>query len=188
MKGTVVQLENLVSRPELNGRRGYIVKPIKGGRCMVNVGEDTLSIKTENLYKVHCLGVPREYRITHETETPKQVFLGVLSQTSSDKFYVAHAQDGQNRHAFFLINVKFFEMAIEKMTTEPLFRVYAMSRSQEGSKILFDQCCAHVPDDLSYPWFVDFTTNQFMELVSRFQSEAYDAKALKKMNLVDIFP
>lgn len=187
MKGVVVEIANLKNATHLNGQRGFITKvvsttPLKYSIC---INDQLYKVKNEKTTKVYCLGIPKEYKISDDRSDPLQFFLGTLSQTKSKLFYAFPKVDG-HKMSIVLINIKFFDMALQKMTTEPLLRVYITNKShhEDDCKIVFDQCCTNPPQDMSYPWFVDLSSSQFLELVSRFES-VDDEKELKNLNLHD---
>jgi hypothetical protein len=86
-----------------------------------------------------------------------------------------------------LINTLFFEKMFEKITTEPLVRVYCSCHSHKNTEvnILFDVCCFNPVKDMSAPWYVDLSSDKFLELMSRFQDQEFDPKQLKQLNLND---
>ena len=186
MKGVVVELIDLKQYAHLNHKRGFIVSvqsetPLK---YEVNVENKTYCIKNENLKKVYCLGLPKEFRVINNQMNVKELFLGTIAHIKSSSFYVIPQQIDAYT-SIFIINNAFFEMAYEKMATEPLLRIYSTTKSaKDSTSIIFDQCCAHVPTDLSYPWFVDLDANQLMSLISRFES-IKDENTLKQLNMND---
>lgn len=184
MKGIVFEVAGLNRRADLNGKRGFIeaAREHASLKYIVNIDEQYLIIPIANLTKVYCLGLPVEYWKCEKTD--KMTMLSsVLNQVSSLHFYV-FVKHSQPYTLALIVNTKFFEMALEKMSTEPLLRIYCTTKSQTQTNIIFDQCCAHVPSDLLQPWFVDLSSNDFLCKVSRFQY-CKDANTLKCLNLYD---
>ena len=195
MRGVVVEIQGLKNKTEWNGKRGYIQEIIndKPVKYKINVDNTELGVSNDYLHKVYCLGLPCEYWITRECDE-QTLLVQMLNEVDSTKFYVFVESDSRFTTAF-LFNVCFFEMALDKMGTEPLLRVYGMKKSQTETKIVFDQRCVNVIDDLSKPWFVDLTSQRFLELVSRFDTDdcgnfenCENAHALRNQNFRDFVP
>lgn len=182
MKGVVVQIVDFACRYDLQNKRGYIEELYTKSPLTykVNIDQETLVIPNENLFKVYCLGIPMEYWKCEKC-SKKEMIHAMLSQINSTVFYVFVKEEGKWSTAF-LINAKWFDIACEKMSTEPLLRIYTTTQSQSQG-LLFDQCCAQV-SDVSKPWFIDLHPNRLFELISRFQS-VDDEKQLKVMNAHD---
>ena len=110
-----------------------------------------------------------------------------LHSIQSDKFYLLTRQDG-GESVFFTINIRFFTIAFNKMSTEPLLRIYItnMSQNDPSSKIIFDQVCANVTDDMNSLWFVDLSSEQFMTLYARFENSDLSESQLKDLNKQDL--
>ena len=191
MKGVVFEVCGLTNKMylHLNGKRGFIqnVKSREPLKYVVNIdGDTTIVIKNENILKVYCLGIPKEYRLSDDKTDMFEFFLATISQTKSVSFYVFLKKD-ENKKSVFLVNTKFFNMALEKMTTEPLLRIYSTNKSHDdkNAAIIFDQCCKDPPTDMSYPWFIDLPSTQLLQLVSRFDS-IQDENELKQLNIHDV--
>ena len=184
MKGVVVELYGLKNRTELNGRRGYINRVLSTDplKYQVNVDEKQVKIDNHFVNKVYCLGFPQEYWKTKQM-SKNDLLMHCLQSVNTDVFYIFVEQNGEYSTAF-IVNYKILEMAMEKMTTEPLLRIYAMKKSQDEVKLVFDQCCANVPDDLSKPWFTDLSTSRFLTILSRYES-CKDSTTLKNLNYED---
>ena len=184
MVGVVVQICGLVNKIELNEKRGFVQKrvscdPVKYSIC---IADKTMIIANQNLIKVYCLGIPKEYYSFVENNK-MNVLLSVLDQIDSSKFYVFVKSQGQTTTVF-IVNISFFEMAFNKMTTEPLLRIYAADTSQNTSNILFSQQCLYPCKNMQNAWFIDLSSDFLLTLVSRFQDEL-DNSTLRKMNLQD---
>lgn len=191
MKGVVFEVYGLTNKKylHLNGRRGIIqnIKSKDPLKYVVTIDDDTtIVIKNENILKVYCLGIPKEYRLGDQETELFQFFLATLSQTKSVSFYVFVKKENDKKSVF-LVNTKFFNMALEKMTTEPLLRIYSTSTSHtdDNAAIIFDQCCKNPSTDMSYPWFIDLSSTQLLQLISRFES-IEDENELKKLNIHDV--
>ena len=186
MKGVVVEITNLKSTKHLNGRRGFISKISQKNPLIftVDIDDEQHEIENKNLLKVYCLGIPCEYKLSDDNDCFK-FFLATLTLTNSSNFYVFAKHYG-TKSSLFLVNIKFFDTVLQRMTTEPLLRIYGMKKSQNDKdcKILFNQYCIDPPNDMSYPWYVDLTTSKFLELVARFEN-IKDEKQLKNMNIQD---
>ena len=185
MVGVVVQINGLVKRTELNERRGFIQKKVSSSPLKYSVAMDDkiITISNENLIKVYCLGIPKEYYKLVPEEDKVKAVISVLQQIDSSKFYV-FVKKQEESTTIFLVNTIFFEMAVNKMQTEPLLRIYAANTSQNTSNILFSQQCIHPCKDMQNAWFVDLTSNFLLTLVSRFQ-EDLDKSTLRNMNIHD---
>jgi hypothetical protein len=184
MKGVVFEVNGLTRRTDLNGKRGFIESVYKQPQLKYKVNIDDQSLIIANMYltKVFCLGLPVEYWKCEKTDM-MTMLSSVLNQVSSLNFYV-FVKCVKPYTLALIVNTKFFGIALEKMSTEPLLRLYATTKSQNDTKIIFNQSCIHVPQDLSRPWFVDLSSNEFLSKVSRFQA-CDDEKTLKALNLQD---
>lgn len=185
MQGCVVEAFDLRNATHLNGKRGIIQRLVNKEplKYVVSFDDNSCIIKNENLLKVYCLGVPKEYRVCDSTTLPLDLLLATLSQTKSDSFYVFLRTWGTGSSVF-IINSNFFEMAMDKMTTEPLLRIYSTCKSHNDSSVCFDQYCMHPPENMAYPWYFDLSSHQLLQLVSRYESEV-DENEMKKMNIYD---
>tara|TARA_B100000482_G_scaffold192300_1_gene179901 strand:+ start:2477 stop:3046 length:570 start_codon:yes stop_codon:yes gene_type:complete len=184
MKGVVVELYGLKNRSELNGQRGYINKVVSRDplKYEVNVNEKQVKVCNNYLLKVYCLGFPCEYWTT-ERMNKNDMLMKYLNSVKNNVFYV-FVESNDTHSTAFIVNYKILEMAMEKMTTEPLLRIYGMQKSQEEVKLVFDQCCANVPDDLSNPWFTDLSTSRLLNILSRYEL-CKDSINLKNLNFED---
>jgi len=184
MKGVVVELYGLRNRSELNGTRGFINKILSSNPLcyQVHVGEKKIKIDNTFLHKVYCLGFPCEYWKT-EHMNKQDLLINCFQTFKTDVFYI-FVESNETHSTAFIVNYKILETALEKMTTEPLLRIYGMKKSQKEVKLVFDQCCVHVPDDLSKPWFTDLSSSRLLNILSRFEY-CKDAVQLKNMNYED---
>jgi len=187
MKGVVCEVAGLTRRKELNGKRGYIQKSVEKSpdlKYVVNIDDMDVIMSNKHMHKVYCLGLPCEYYKCEKNTDNKVMLHTVLSQVCSTEFYV-FVRSNRDYTMALIVNIAFFEIALHKMTTEPLLRIYATSKSQNETKIIFDQVCVHPPcDHVSKPWYVDLSSNEFLDMLSRFQS-CNDAKQLRALNLQD---
>tara|TARA_B110000008_G_C16797957_1_gene495433 strand:- start:146 stop:724 length:579 start_codon:yes stop_codon:yes gene_type:complete len=184
MKGVVVELNNLNSKKELNGKRGYIktISATDAQKYYVNLDDVCVKIDNKFLNKVYCLGIPKEY--WYSTTTTSEIWKqDVIYSVNSSVFYVFFSTI-ESKTTYFLVNYKVLMNAFEKITTEPLLRIYGMTTSQKDTNIVFDQCCINM--DVSVPWFVDLSSNLFLELISRYESFGNDQEALRRMNINDV--
>ena len=188
MKGVVVELdfENTQHKyTDFNGKRGFIEKIVHKNplKYLVHIDNGSkLKIDNTFLKKVYCLGFPCEYWMT-EKSTTEDLLIKTLSSIKTDVFYV-FAQSYELYTTVFIVNYKILEIACENMTTEPLLRIYGMKKKQEEVKLIFDQCCANLPDDLTKPWFTDLSSNFFLNIISRYQS-CEDPLILRNSNFHD---
>ena len=184
MKGVVFEVNGLTRRTDLNGKRGFIESVYEQAplKYKVNIDDKSLILANRYLTKVYCIGLPVEYWKCEKTDM-MTMLSSVLNQVSSSDFYV-FVKHVEPHTLALIVNTKFLNIALAKMSTEPLLRIYGTTRSQNDTKIIFDQCCVHVPQDLSRPWFVDLSSNDFLSKVSRFQA-CDDAKTLKALNIQD---
>jgi len=181
MKGTVVEIRNFDE--VYNTRRGYIANECDSSNLKVNIDNECVQIPKDNLYKVYCIGLPKEYIAFTTRKEYDLVLKDALQQIKSKFFYLLVMQNSLGT-SIITINIKFFELMFNQMTTEPLVRVYCTSKSQSNTKIQFGQCCVHVPEDMTKPWFKDLSSEKFMNLLSRFQN-IHNEECLKKLNLLD---
>lgn len=189
MKGVVVEIHDLKNATHLNGKRGFICEMLQKNplKFSVQLDDQLLKIKNEKLLKVHCLGIPREYKFSDDSDDNDEFkfLLATLSQTNSCKFYVLSKQCG-NKTTVFLVNTKFFKMAFDKMQTEPLLRIYITNKSHNDPKckLMFEKACIDPIDDMSFPWYVDLNSSHLLELIARFDMITDETK-LKNMNIHD---
>lgn len=194
MQGTIVQLTNLKTNTHLNGIRGKVIRLGKKYKTLcVKIHDDTIiKVSTNNCFKVYCVGLPKEYRSYHDSNSViswQHFFLLALQSIDSSKFYVVPLEDDE-KHAVLIINVQFFHIITEKMNTpEPYVRFYTTTHSQNDSNILFGQKCIDNPSD-GYPWFYDMSHDMFTNLVYRFCSIELDNDSVteneyKKANIKD---
>tara|TARA_B100001741_G_scaffold210714_1_gene174347 strand:- start:9029 stop:9595 length:567 start_codon:yes stop_codon:yes gene_type:complete len=184
MKGVVFEVNGLSRRTDLNGKRGYVQRVYEENlsKYIVTIDEESLILAKKYMMKVYCLGLPVEYWKCEKVD--KMTMLsGILNQVSSLDFYV-FVEHVKPYTLALIVNIKFFELAFHKMSTEPLLRLYCTMKSQNETSIIFDRCCVHVPSDLSRPWFLDLSSNDFLSKVSRFDA-CNDVQILKKLNLQD---
>jgi hypothetical protein len=111
-----------------------------------------------------------------------KVLLSALHQIDSSKFYV-FVKNRNEITTTFLVNIRFFEMAINNMQTKPLLRIYAADTSHDTSSILFSQHCLHPCKNMDNSWFI-LTSDFLLTLASRF-SEDLDKSILRNMNIHD---
>ena len=112
-----------------------------------------------------------------------KVLISALQLVDSSKFYIfVKTQDEST--TVFIVNTHFFEMAVEKIQTEPLLRIYAANTSQKSSNILFSQQCLYPCENMQKVWFIDITSDFLLTLVSRFR-ENLDKNTLRNMNVHD---
>ena len=183
--GHCVELVGLQSSFHHNNKRGLIFAKDKDRwKVELTTGEIVMA-KIKNLAKVYCLGIPNECRHSSEFLDPSLLRM-VLQNIDSRKFYIFVQKT--TGVVFIQVNVQFFKMAVDKMTTtDHLLRIYTTSISQNdlNAKIIFEERCIHVTEDLSKPWFVDLSHHKLHELIDRFNSEK-DEKELKAMNIHDM--
>jgi hypothetical protein len=181
MQGTIIQI--LDSNSSHDGKRAIISS--KHGdniRLQLSDGKE-YDTTVRKCFKVYCLGVPREYRVSAHTSMSLQHFFMITLHTiDSSKFYVLPISEN-GRHAALLINVQFFQMIFDKITTEPLVRFYATCLSHGESNIIFDQKCVHIFE--TSPWYYDMTQEHFSKLLSRFSDIDETNDAYKRANLTD---
>lgn len=177
MRGEVVELLGLVQDPSMNGKRGFITGQT-GNRAHVNIEDKTVKVKPKNTYPVFCLGLPRPYWKTLETEDNSTFqdciadFLGDKANSFVVRFESFTDSHGKMTQSAFMINSAFFGMALEKMRAQipnvcPLLRVYAVDKTQEECNIVFGRQCLHIPSEVDkFAWFTDFSVTEFMRLVN----------------------
>ena len=187
MTGVVVEIFGLHNKTQYNNKRGIIQKklcdtPLK---YLISIDETSIEIDNQNLKKVFCLGIPNEYYYFISGVKKYEVLISVLNQIQSSKFYV-FVKDNDNLVTAFVVNVHFFELALNKMQTEPLLRIYAADTSHNTSNILFSQHCLQPCKKMQqYPWYIDLTSDFLLTLISRFNDNRLDAQQLRNMNVHD---
>ena len=166
-KGMVVEVHSLRNATNHNNKRGFVLKATVDRIVVTMDGDTKLKVKHYNLYPVHCLGIPQEYWL-RDTEASEEEMLENLRHMSNNSCAFEHIVcKNEKGVSGFLINKRFFKIALEKIQNvnmEPLLRVYGMNKSSEDINIVFDHCCAHIAEDMSLPWFVDFYSDKLREL------------------------
>ena len=186
MKGVVIEVRGLKNAKHLNTKRGIIDTIISKDplKFQINIDEMSYIIKNENVLKVYCLGIPREYRLIDTCQDGFKFFLAAISQVKSVSFYVLLKTHGF-KTSVFIINSHFFSSVLDKASTEPLLRIYSRHKSQNESNIVFDQCCVDISEDMSYPWYFDMSSHELMQLIARFDMEDKEESVFKQMNIHD---